>query len=165
MGLCHRSRGDDDLGALGRLVEGRASRTGMNSFSHYAIGSVGEWMYRTIVGINPDEAARATSTSSSVRGRRRADLGARRVSFAARTHRLRVEARGRTADDRHHDPANTSATVHVPTSDPASVPRVAGPCQGRGRDVLGVEDGAAKYNVAAGHYTFEHPGRRHQRRR
>lgn len=27
----------------------------MNSFNHYAFGSVGEWMYRVILGINPDE--------------------------------------------------------------------------------------------------------------
>ena len=30
---------------------------GMNSFNHYAIGAVGEWMYRVIGGLNPDEAA------------------------------------------------------------------------------------------------------------
>ena len=29
----------------------------MNSFNHWAIGSVGEWIWRTIVGINPDDAA------------------------------------------------------------------------------------------------------------
>jgi alpha-L-rhamnosidase len=28
--------------------------SGMNSFDHYAIGSVGEWMYRHILGISPD---------------------------------------------------------------------------------------------------------------
>jgi alpha-L-rhamnosidase len=28
---------------------------GMNSFNHYAIGAVGEWMWRVIAGINPDE--------------------------------------------------------------------------------------------------------------
>lgn len=38
-------------------VEGRGFQDpGMNSFSHYAIGSVGEWIWRTVVGINPDEA-------------------------------------------------------------------------------------------------------------
>jgi alpha-L-rhamnosidase len=28
---------------------------GMNSFNHYAIGAVGEWIVRTILGISPDE--------------------------------------------------------------------------------------------------------------
>src|SRR5690606_35587361 len=30
---------------------------GMNSFNHYAYGATGDWMYRTIAGINPDPAA------------------------------------------------------------------------------------------------------------
>lgn len=29
---------------------------GMNSFNHYSLGSVGEWMYRTMLGIDTDEA-------------------------------------------------------------------------------------------------------------
>ena len=29
----------------------------MNSFNHYAIGSVGEWMWKTIIGLSPDENA------------------------------------------------------------------------------------------------------------
>jgi alpha-L-rhamnosidase len=38
------------------FVEGRGfQNAGMNSFCHYAIGAVGEWMYRVIGGINPDE--------------------------------------------------------------------------------------------------------------
>jgi alpha-L-rhamnosidase len=37
-------------------VEGRGFQNpGMNSFNHYAIGAVGEWMYRHILGINYDE--------------------------------------------------------------------------------------------------------------
>ncbi len=36
-------------------VKGRGFQDpAMNSFNHYAIGSVGEWMYKTILGINPD---------------------------------------------------------------------------------------------------------------
>ncbi len=39
-------------------VEGRGFQDpGMNSFNHYAIGAVGEWMWRVIVGIQPDESA------------------------------------------------------------------------------------------------------------
>ena len=40
------------------FVEGRGFQNpGMNSFNHYAIGSVGEWMWRVIAGINPLEEA------------------------------------------------------------------------------------------------------------
>jgi alpha-L-rhamnosidase len=27
----------------------------MNSFNHYAYGSIGEWLYQYIAGLNPDE--------------------------------------------------------------------------------------------------------------
>jgi alpha-L-rhamnosidase len=36
-------------------VKGRGIHpSGMNSFDHYSIGSIGEWMYRHVLGINPD---------------------------------------------------------------------------------------------------------------
>ena len=35
--------------------DGSVSSTGMNSFNHYALGSVGEWMWRCMAGINPLE--------------------------------------------------------------------------------------------------------------
>jgi alpha-L-rhamnosidase len=39
-------------------VKGRGFQDpGMNSLNHWALGSVGEWMMRTIIGINPDPAA------------------------------------------------------------------------------------------------------------
>jgi alpha-L-rhamnosidase len=39
------------------LSDGRISDTGMNSMNHYAYGSVAEWMYRFMCGINPTEEA------------------------------------------------------------------------------------------------------------
>ena len=35
--------------------DGSVSSTGMNSFNHYAYGSIGEWMWQTIAGISPCE--------------------------------------------------------------------------------------------------------------
>ena len=47
-----RPRRDDHLGALGRLDRRQAgsSRREMNSFNHYSLGSVGEWLYRFVLG-------------------------------------------------------------------------------------------------------------------
>lgn len=36
--------------------DGTVSSTGMNSFNHYAYGSIGEWMFNTIGGLIPDSA-------------------------------------------------------------------------------------------------------------
>ncbi|WP_459478944.1 alpha-L-rhamnosidase [Clostridium saccharoperbutylacetonicum] len=37
------------------LPDGKISGTGMNSLNHYAYGSIAEWMYRNMCGINPVE--------------------------------------------------------------------------------------------------------------
>ena len=37
------------------LPDGKISDTGMNSLNHYSYGSIVEWMYRYMCGINPDE--------------------------------------------------------------------------------------------------------------
>ncbi len=39
------------------LPDGLVSDTGMNSMNHYAYGSIVEWMYRFMCGINPVESA------------------------------------------------------------------------------------------------------------
>ncbi|HAL74819.1 MAG TPA: alfa-L-rhamnosidase RamA, partial [Clostridiales bacterium] len=39
------------------LPDGKISGTGMNSLNHYAYGSIVEWMYRNMCGINPVETA------------------------------------------------------------------------------------------------------------
>ena len=39
------------------LPDGSISDTGMNSLNHYAYGSIAEWMYRSMCGINPVEEA------------------------------------------------------------------------------------------------------------
>lgn len=38
------------------FVQGRGFQdAGMNSFNHYAFGAVGEWLWRVVAGLNPDE--------------------------------------------------------------------------------------------------------------
>ena len=52
-------------------------------------------------------------------------------------------------------PANTSATVHVPASDPARVSEGGAPArEAEGVSFLRVEEGAAIFRVVAGRYRF-----------
>jgi alpha-L-rhamnosidase len=138
-------------------VEGRGFQDpGMNSFSHYAIGSVGEWMYRTIIGINPDE-SKPGYKHFFIRPRPGGGLTWARGEY----HSLhgRIECAWRKADGRLTInltvPPNTTATVSMPTSDPAGVTEDGRPAS-RAKDVkfLGAEGGAARYFVPAGQYTF-----------
>lgn len=39
----------------GMYPDGTMNDPGMNSFNHYAYGSVADWLYGTVAGINPDE--------------------------------------------------------------------------------------------------------------
>ena len=39
------------------LPDGSISGTGMNSLNHYAYGSIADWMYRNLCGLNPCEDA------------------------------------------------------------------------------------------------------------
>jgi alpha-L-rhamnosidase len=87
----------------------------MNSLNHWALGAVGEWVWRTVAGINPDEAGPgyrrtrirpepgggltwARAAYRSIRGRIALEWTARAGEFA-----LRVEV-----------PPNVTATVYLP---------------------------------------------------
>jgi alpha-L-rhamnosidase len=93
---------------------------GMNSYSHYAYGAVGEWLFSDCAGIDLAAVAfkairihprigggltRAEATHECIYGRI-----ASRWSVAEGKVRLEVEI-----------PPNTTARIHVPTSDPASL--------------------------------------------
>ncbi|MFI5384549.1 MAG: family 78 glycoside hydrolase catalytic domain [Fimbriimonadales bacterium] len=118
---------------------------GMNSFNHYSLGSVGEWMASTVAGIDLDPAqpgykhvvihptpgggmTYAKASYDSVRGR--------------------IESSWKVTGDRFElevvIPANTTATVHVPTSDAASVTLDGKPASGA---VL--ELGSGRYKISA----------------
>ena len=57
----------------------------MNSFNHYAIGSVGEWVWRTVAGINLDAGSPpAPSVHWRIAGGDRSTLGAAAVEVARR---------------------------------------------------------------------------------
>ncbi len=138
-------------------VEGRGFQNpGMNSFSHYAIGSVGEWMYRTIVGINPDPDVPAYK-HIVIRPQPGGELTWARGAYHSIHGRIACEWRidgARIAVD-VTVPANTTATVYLPTSDPDSVAESSKPAaEADGVRLVESEDGAAVYHVGAGRYKF-----------
>jgi alpha-L-rhamnosidase len=138
-------------------VKGRGfQNAGMNSFNHWALGSVGEWMWRNIIGINPDEAHPAYK-QFVIRPRPGGGL-----TWAKGTYesiRGRIASDWRIADGRFTlnvtIPANTTATVYVPTTDSKSVTESGKPAdQARGVKFLRAEDGNAVFAVESGRYLF-----------
>ena len=139
-------------------VKGRGFQNkGMNSFNHYAIGAVGEWMYRVILGINNDDSHPAyehfaihpqpggglkwaKGSYNSIRGKIESGW-----TISGSKLKLNITI-----------PANTTATVYLPAKDSRSVMEGGKPAtEAAGVKFLRMEDGAAVYEVQSGAYSFE----------
>jgi alpha-L-rhamnosidase len=92
----------------------------MNSYSHYAYGAVGEWLFSDVLGI---EALSDGFATVRIRPRVGGELTQASGSF----HSLRGEIRSswHIADGRFHldvqIPGNVSAEIHLPTPDPKAL--------------------------------------------
>ncbi len=129
---------------------------GMNSFNHYSLGSVGEWLQRYVAGMDtdPDQPGFAQVRLRPHPSRR---LGWVRASFDSLHGRLASawEWQGDTLCWNVVVPANTVAVLSVPTDDPASVQEGGRPAdQSEGLQPLRAEDGYAVYHAGAGAYEF-----------
>ncbi|MFF7654765.1 alpha-L-rhamnosidase [Streptomyces sp. NPDC007983] len=126
--------------------DGGFQDVGMNSFNHYAYGSVGEWMYQNITGITP------------------AAPGFRRILI-----RPRPGGEVRSAEGRHDSPYGPIATrwsqrdgeftlaVSVPVNTTAEIwvpARRASDVTQRGARFLRLSDGCAVYAAGSGSYRF-----------
>ena len=126
----------------------------MNSFNHYSLGSCGEWMFRSMLGIETDGAGFkkivmkpelgegitwAKGHYDSIHGRIDSDWKREGEQFS---WKIIV-------------PANTTATVYVPAKDVVSVSESAKPVdQAEGVTFLRMEKGRAVYEVGSGTYQF-----------
>jgi alpha-L-rhamnosidase len=128
----------------------------MNSFNHYALGSVGEWLYRFVLGIDQEPGTagfgrlllrphpggsldRAAGSYRSVRGTVRAGW---ERSGGRLTYRVEL-------------PANVRASVHVPSSDAAAVRDAAGGAPAATGAFPGLPGaGEAVFHVGPGRHAF-----------
>ncbi|MET7733660.1 family 78 glycoside hydrolase catalytic domain [Streptomyces sp. NPDC005402] len=128
----------------------------MNSFNHYAYGAIMEWMYESMAGIAMDPAhpgfrhfllrphldptGRITQVTGSYRSPYGEIVSAWTVRDGEFTHRVAV-------------PANSTATLCVPTTDPDSVREGSTPLsQVGGVTYGGFEGGVASYELPSGRY-------------
>ena len=144
-------------------VKGRGFQDkGMNSFNHYAIGAVAEWMYRVVLGINNDDAhpgyehfvlhpipgGGLTSAKGSYRSIRGTIESSWQIDAGKFSESVTI-------------PPNSSATVYVPATSADQVTEGTGPAtRSVGVRFLRMERDAAVFEVQSGHYTFAvHPAR------
>jgi len=120
---------------------------GMNSFNHYAFGAIGEWLFQSVAGINFSRPGFSEITIKPVIGEG--------LTYAKATYQsIRGEIRcGWAVKDGELTldvsiPANTTATIYVPTSDVASVRETGKPVGAK------EEDGCLVVDVGSGTYRF-----------
>jgi alpha-L-rhamnosidase len=127
----------------------------MNSFNHYSLGSVGEWLYRHVAGI--DQEPRSSGYKHIViHPHPGGGLTSARAEYDS--------VRGRIASEWEVDdkfrlrvtiPANTTATVHVPAPNGAAITEGDYPLeQAEGVELLRLEDGETVVAVGSGRYEF-----------
>ncbi len=127
------------------------------SLNHWTHSAVSEWLWRNVAGLNPDE-QHPGYQSFTIRPRPTKEVTWCKASYDS--------IRGQIVSDWKCDgnrftlaitiPANTTATVVVPTSDPEMVTESARPVsQSEGVTLLRSEPGAVVYQVGSGAYQFK----------
>jgi alpha-L-rhamnosidase len=135
-------------------VRGRGFQdAGMNSFNHWAFGAVGEWMWRNIVGINPDDAYPGWKRFY-VSPKPGGGVTWAKGRFESIRGTIVCEWRldGGRFDLQVTIPPGTSATVFVPTTDPAALAE-----SGRSVSAMRRTADCAVVEVTPGSYHFVAP--------
>ncbi|MET8147686.1 family 78 glycoside hydrolase catalytic domain [Actinoplanes sp. NPDC049668] len=131
----------------GIRTDGTLQDVGMNSFNHYGLGSVGDWLYRTVGGVGPASPGYKQVLIAPKPG---GTLTAATASLITAYGQTRSEwtRSGSALTLRVVVPPNATATVRVPASSAAAVtpPAEAVP--------QGYANGVASYALASGSYTF-----------
>ncbi len=134
----------------------------MNSFSHYAFGAVGEWMFSCLAGIDSDgpgykRIVIRPSPPSPGSNAARPPINWVKAHYDSVQGRV-VSNWRRTADRFELEttiPANCTATVHVPTTGAEKVTEGGKPLgEARGVKLLRVENNCAVLAVKSGTYRF-----------
>ncbi len=128
----------------------------MNSFNHYAFGSVGEYLYRDVAGIDTDGPG---FQKISIAPRPGGGLTEARASYDAITGRIASAwhiAGGKFFLD-VTIPPNTTATVRVPASKPEYIEEGSHSIRAAGITALKSEADAGVFALGSGTYHFEAP--------
>ncbi len=130
---------------------------GMNSFNHYAFGSVGEYLYSVVGGIKPASSGYRSILIQPVPG---TGLTWANTSYHS-TRGLISTAWTNLANTFNLDvviPPNTTAQVYVPTTNASAITESGVPAMNAaGVAYIGLSNGCAVYSVGSGHYLWASP--------
>ncbi|MFG2053164.1 family 78 glycoside hydrolase catalytic domain [Micromonospora sp. NPDC048930] len=139
------------------MPDGSFGDVSMNSFNHYAYGAVGDWMYRTVAGIQPDPGnpgyAHLTFAPQPGGG-----LTSARASYRAAQGVIGsdwdLDARG-DLRLRLTVPGNTTATVRIPAPGRHAVTEGGRPAdEADGVRFVRMDGAVAVFEIGSGSYSF-----------
>lgn len=137
--------------------EGGFEDVSMNSFNHYAYGAVGDWMYRTIGEIQPDDPApgyRHFTVAPQPGGGLTSARAAYRSRYGQIVSSWKLDAAGQMSLD-VTVPGNTTATVVVPTASRWAVTEGGKPiAEAEGVRFDSTTGSTAVFTVGSGTYRF-----------
>ncbi len=127
---------------------------GMNSFNHYAFGSVGRWLFGTVAGIEIDTSGYKRIVIRPQPGGGMTYAGATYDSIAGKIESCwRIDCGEFELDVTI--PANTTATIYIPAKDAESVLESGWPAStAKGVRLVGMQDETAVFQVGSGQYRF-----------
>lgn len=145
----------------GGVIDYSDDKAGMNSLNHYAFGSIVEWMFSNMLGI--EQAPDAAGFQEFVLQPEPYQDEARSMTYAKGVYE---SIHGPISSDWSFDqngdlvykasvPANTTATLYLPVEEDAVVYEGAVPAKdAKGVTYKGYEGGKAVYTLQSGSYTF-----------
>ena len=127
---------------------------GMNSFNHYAYGACGEWMFRSMLGIDLDSPGYKTILMTPELGQGIAWAKGHYDSVHGRIG-SNWKAGAGTFEWKVTIPPNTTATLRIPAADVKDITEGGGPAtKAQGVTFLRMEANRAVFNVDSGSYEF-----------
>jgi alpha-L-rhamnosidase len=129
----------------------------MNSFNHYAFGSVGQYLYSVVGGINPASPGYQTILIQPVPG-----LGLTWANTSYDSTRGLISTAWTNTGSAFNVavviPPNTTAQIYVPTTNAAAITESGVPAASSpGVTYVGISNSAAIYAVGSGSYLFSSP--------
>lgn len=128
----------------------------VGTHNHVMLGDISAWFFKVLAGIDTDPEGPGFKRII-IRPRLAGDLTWVRAHHDSLHGRIvcNWQREGSTLTMEVTIPLNTTATVHVPASDPAAIRESGNPvATSAGVKFLGLEDGAAIYQVGSGYYRF-----------
>ena len=121
----------------------------MNSLNHYSYGSIGNWLYRSAVGIREAAPGYKRIAIKPHTGGNFENMSASTITPYGKVAAAWKAKENRLTELMVEIPFNTTAEVFVPAESIAAVS-----CDDASLKAAGLENGYAKFCVGSGRYTF-----------